>query len=210
VSDDKKVVLFTGSPGRLGSAFCEKYYDDYTIVGTARRKQANFAHHFIQADIREDCDRVVSEALDKFGRVDVLVNSAAVYAVKPILKLEPEEMAELFRTNVVAPFALARCLLRNFWAASPDENRRRDRGVINLSSVSATNVYPRQAAYASSKAALNMLTRHMAAEFGEYGVRVNALSPTTFPGIVSCERVADALVELERSGATGQIIEITE
>ena len=204
----KKVVLLTGSPGRLGSAFCEKYYDNYTIVGVARNKLANFAHHFIEADINVDHKRVVDETLEKFGRIDVLINNAATYAIKPVSQLHVSEMMELYQTNLFSPYRLTMCVFHKFWKNKAAKNEKLKRNVINVSSISSRQVWPNQAAYASSKAALNMLSLHLARELEPFGLRVNVLSPTAFPAKVSCEEVADALVDLERSEKNGEIVEI--
>ncbi len=206
----KKIVLLTGSPGRLGSAFCEKYYEDYFIIGVARNRLANFAHEFIQGDICFEAEKIVSKVLTKHKKIDVLINNAATYHIKPLDELEASDMLETFLTNVVAPHNLARQILNKFWRTRFEKNREFNRGIINVSSISATNVYPGQGAYAASKAALNMLGEHMSREFAQFGIRVNTLAPTAFPSIVSCEQVADALVELERSNLNGVIKEVVK
>src|SRR4051794_26346787 len=106
-NNNKRVVLITGSPGRLGAAFCEKYYDQYFIVGVARNKKSNFAHYFIEADVRTQAQEIVEETLVKFKRIDVLINAAAITATKPLLQLDEDELMLLLSTNVVAPFNIA-------------------------------------------------------------------------------------------------------
>ena len=72
-----------------------------------------------------------------------------------------------------------------------------------MSSLSASRVYPGgQAVYAASKAVLNQLTRHLAAEFGVLGVRVNALAPNNFPSVVRTESVASAIARLDGESVT--------
>src|SRR4051812_40065972 len=104
----RRVVLITGSMGRLGSCLCEKYYDDYYFVGVGRkRSQSNFAHHFIQADINTDAKAIINETLQKFKRLDLLINNAAIYNIRPLEEIKGEEMAQLFQTNVIAPHVLS-------------------------------------------------------------------------------------------------------
>jgi 3-oxoacyl-[acyl-carrier protein] reductase len=86
-----------------------------------------------------------------------------------------------------------------------DKNKKRNRNIINVSSISGLHVYRNQGAYAPSKAALNLLTRYQAVEFAEYNIRVNAIAPTGFPSIISTESVADALREMDQSSETGLI-----
>lgn len=201
----KRVALITGSMGRLGSALCEKYYDDYYFVGVGRTKKSNFAHHFIQADINTDAKAIVEETLQKFKRLDLLVNNAAIYSIKPLEEITGEEMAQVFQTNVIAPHVLSNTVLHLFWKARKEKNKERNRNIINVSSISATNVYGGQGVYAPSKAALNILTLYQAKEFAAYNIRVNALAPTGFPRIITTESVADAVVEMDRCGLTGTI-----
>jgi NAD(P)-dependent dehydrogenase (short-subunit alcohol dehydrogenase family) len=202
---NKRVVLLTGSMGRLGSALCEKYYNDYFFVGVGRTKKSNFAHHFIQADINSDAEKIVAETLQKFKRIDVLVNNAAIYSIKPLREITGEQMASVFQTNVIAPHVLSNTVLNMFWKDRIERNKERNRNIINLSSISATNFYKGQGAYAPSKAALNHLTIYQSEEFKEYGIRVNAIAPTSFPSIISAEVVADAVVDIDRSIENGTI-----
>jgi NAD(P)-dependent dehydrogenase (short-subunit alcohol dehydrogenase family) len=70
-------------------------------------------------------------------------------------------------------------------------------------------VYPGgQALYASPKAALNHLTRHLAAEFGEFGVRANTVAPTSFPANIPTEQVVRSIVELDTGGMTGGVFSV--
>ena len=94
------------------------------------------------------------------------------------------------------------------WRDRQPENSASGRNVVNVSSLSGSRVYPHQgqAVYAASKAALTHLTRHLGAEFAQYGVRVNAVAPNSFPTLVSTEAVADAIVRLDREPVTGQVL----
>jgi NAD(P)-dependent dehydrogenase (short-subunit alcohol dehydrogenase family) len=80
--------------------------------------------------------------------------------------------------------------------------------VINLSSSAGSRVYPGygQGLYSASKAALDFVTSHLAAELAPVGVRVNALAPNTFPGIVTTELVLDRLLHLADGTMTGKIL----
>src|ERR1019366_258116 len=177
----KRIVLLTGSPGRLGSCLCEKYYDNYFFVGVGRTKKSNFTHHFIQADITTQAEQIVEEVIQKFKRIDVLINNAAIYCIKPLKDVTADMMRSLFETNFIAPHHLSNLVLNKFWSVRKKKNKERNRNIINVSSISATNVYDGQGAYAPSKAALSLLTLYQAKEFKEYNIRVNALAPGQFP-----------------------------
>ncbi len=201
----KRIVLLTGSMGRLGSALCEKYYDDYVFVGCGRTKKSNFAHYFIQADINTQAEEIVEETLQKFKRVDVLINNAAIYCIQPLKDISVQMMRDVFETNVIAPHNLSNLVLKKFWSSRLEKNKERNRNIINISSVSDSKVYEGQGAYGPSKAALSLLTLYQAKEFSQYNIRVNALSPTSFPHYITTEAVADMVVEMDRSNLTGLI-----
>jgi NAD(P)-dependent dehydrogenase (short-subunit alcohol dehydrogenase family) len=98
-------------------------------------------------------------------------------------------------------------LAQRFWLHRDLDNRDHNRNVVNVSSLSASRVYPGgQAVYAASKAALNQLSRHLAAEFGVFGVRVNALAPNNFPSVVRTESVASAIARLDGESVTGRVL----
>ncbi len=202
----KKVMLFTGSTGRLGTAFATKYYQHYTIVGVARKKPRHIVtHDFIQGDITKDANKIIRQVLKKHGRIDVLVNAAVEYMVKSGEYLSGSDMNYAFRTNVIAPQNLANIILNKFWKKNSAQNKTVGRSVINIGSWSSKHVYPGQAVYSGTKAALHMMTHHMADEFDKYGIRVGLLSPTTLTASSQALiTAADALYNLEQSTAKGK------
>jgi NAD(P)-dependent dehydrogenase (short-subunit alcohol dehydrogenase family) len=233
---DRRVCVFTGVSGTLGTAFCRLHAADYHIAGIYHHEppaQASQAQRLvdplaptedvpenadaifaIRADVTDDHDlaRVVELTITRFGRIDLLIN-AAVYSIWASM-LESDRLARSadaqFLVNVVAPFRLATAIAHDFWRARRDENIRANRHVINVSSLAGVHVYPDQGqgVYAASKAALNHLTLHMAHELAAIGVRVNAIAPNSFPRIVSTERVVQEMVRLDRGKMTGEIREI--
>ena len=232
---DRRVCLLTGAGGTLGDAFCRAYAASYDIVAVCRRRAPgvpsqhewfvdpldpdaaipdNEARVFVvYADLEKqgEVERVVDIALARFDDVDLLVNNAAYTFLHPQGVVDGDVVLDSverhFAVNVAIPLRLATRLAQRSWLHRDLRNRERNRNVVNVSSLSASRVYPGgQAVYASSKAALNHLTRHLAAEFGEFGVRVNALAPNTFPSIVSTETVADAIVRLDAESVTGRVL----
>jgi NAD(P)-dependent dehydrogenase (short-subunit alcohol dehydrogenase family) len=90
------------------------------------------------------------------------------------------------------------------------ENREQNRNVVNVSSTAGRILYPNrgQSIYASSKSALETLTRHMASEFAVFGVRVNAIAPNSFPEIVPIAAVVDGVRELDGGSCSGAVMVI--
>lgn len=118
-------------------------------------------------------ERLVDETLHRFGRVDILVNNAGVNIRKPALELSLAEFEQVLDTNLKGYFLCARAAGRHMVA-------RRSGKVINISSIMGVVALPNQTAYASSKGAIEQLTKVLALEWAESNVQVNALAPTYF------------------------------
>ncbi|MEU4339854.1 SDR family oxidoreductase [Nocardia sp. NPDC023852] len=230
---ERRVCLLTGASGTLGDAFCRAYYRDYDIVAVCRTRTPaapsqwewyvdplapktpvpeNESRIFVvRADLTQagEVERVVDLALARFGQVDLLVNNAAQVRLHPRGIVDGDAALEQFdphfTLNVGVPLRFSARLAQRSWLHTDYENRARNRNIVNVSSISGSEVYPGQTVYSASKAALDHLTRGVAAEFAEFGVRVNAIAPNSFPAIVPTERVAQAIVELDASSLSGGV-----
>ncbi|MQY23983.1 SDR family NAD(P)-dependent oxidoreductase [Nocardia macrotermitis] len=232
--DRRRVALVTGAGGLLGRTFCSAYYRDYDIVAVCRDRippvpsqeewfidplapreelPENASRVFVlRADLTREgeVERVVDLALAKFGGVDLLVNNAARMEMQPNGLADGDgaldEFEPMFATNVGVPLRLATRLAQRCWIGADVENHERNRNIVNVSSLSGSQVYPGgQAVYSATKAALDHLTRHQAFEFSEFGVRVNAIAPDSFPYRVPTQKVAGAIAELDASTMTGLV-----
>jgi NAD(P)-dependent dehydrogenase (short-subunit alcohol dehydrogenase family) len=114
--------------------------------------------------------RIVDETLDAFGRVDVLVNNAAVIRNGPLESFTRDEFDRQYAANVGGPFFLLA-------AALPSLRESDDAAVVNVSSSVGSIVKPGSMLYGSTKAALEYLTRAWAYELAENGIRVNCIAP---------------------------------
>jgi NAD(P)-dependent dehydrogenase (short-subunit alcohol dehydrogenase family) len=231
--EQRRVCVITGAGGTLGNAFCRAYAADYDIVAVSRHRAPtapsqydSFVDPFApQDDVDEgrvfvvhtdlekegEVEHVVDLVLARHGRVDLLVNNAAVSAFHGRGTIDGEaalnDFGRYFALNVGVPMRFAVRLAQRFWSSRDVDNRAHNRNVVNVSSLSGSRVYPGgQALYASTKAALNHLTRYQAEEFAAFGVRVNGLAPTSFPSLIRTEAVADAVVRLDRESVTGKIL----
>jgi NAD(P)-dependent dehydrogenase (short-subunit alcohol dehydrogenase family) len=227
----ERVCLLTGAGGRLGTAVCRELaarYQIVAVVGTRKpssivgreyefdplvaheRRQRSVPFLEIAADLTSAgaVTRVVRTTLAECGRIDVLVNAAGVAIWGEILNGDVVESAmRQMMLNALVPLQLAAEVAHKFWADDPDENRRFNRNIINVSSSAGVYVYPGQgqSVYAASKAALNHLTCHMAQEFASIGIRANALAPDAFPYIVPTEVVAAQIEALDSGTTTGEV-----
>jgi 3-oxoacyl-[acyl-carrier protein] reductase len=127
----------------------------------------------VPADVAEaaDCERLIAATVDRLGAVDVLVNNAALFAVRPLIDVDAAEAARFFAVNAIGPLNTARAFAR--WAV----DQGRSGAIVNVSSIAAGRPAPGLALYSASKAALDSLTRSMAVEWAGKGLRVNAVAP---------------------------------
>lgn len=231
---EKRVCLLTGASGSLGLAFCRAFSARYSIIGVYHQRLPQFpSQHLsyidplnvaavlpanenrmwaIQADLRSEAEvaRVVEVAMSRFGRIDLLVNAAGASYWGSVLDDDRllGSWPDQFDVNVRAPLRLTRELCRAAWRNSADDNRRLRRNIINISSTAGVFIYPGQGqgVYGASKAALNHLTVQLADELSVVGIRVNAVAPNSFPGIVATEDVAGAIASLDDGDLNGEVV----
>jgi NAD(P)-dependent dehydrogenase (short-subunit alcohol dehydrogenase family) len=141
---------------------------------------------FIRADLErfEDVQRLAKEV----DGIDVLINNAGVFPFGPTHEVDGELFDATFALNVKAPFFLT-------GAVAPRMAANGGGAIVNISTMVASFGAPGMALYGSTKAALELLTKAWAAEYGPQGVRVNALAPgpTRTPGT---EPMGDGLDQL--------------
>lgn len=123
---------------------------------------------------------VVALALERYGRIDLLVNNAGISGAKPVHETDDENLARIMEVNFTVPFRLSREVLKVMQPGG---------GIINVASVVNFRATPSTSTYTASKAALAGLTRQMASEYGPRGIRCNAVAP----GLVETTLTADKL-----------------
>jgi NAD(P)-dependent dehydrogenase (short-subunit alcohol dehydrogenase family) len=182
---DGRVALVTGASAGLGARFVRVLHDAGAyVVATARRaerldelaSECGARMATIPGDITDaDHRKLLVEHLRSFGRLDVLVNNAGICDDGPIEDQTLDDLLRVIDVNLVSALDLCR-LTAPLLLASPGAS------VINVASIYGL-VASRgpMAAYNATKGALINLTRHLAAQWGEGGVRVNALAPGYFP-----------------------------
>lgn len=140
-----------------------------TLAGL-RRVNARCAA--VRADLRDvdECRRVIDEAVDHLGGLDILVNSAGVTKEVAFEATTPELFASLFDLNIRGYYFCTQRAISHLEA-------RGHGAVVNITSVHATAPFPGHTAYAATKGAINALTRALAVEVAERNIRVNAVGP---------------------------------
>jgi NAD(P)-dependent dehydrogenase (short-subunit alcohol dehydrogenase family) len=181
---DARVAVVTGAGSGIGAATARLLAAQGLVVVLVARTRASLdavaaeiaaaggRAEVVAADLGtvDGPAAVVAGTLERLGRLDVLVNNAASFALKPFGEFEAAEIDGLLAVNVRAPFLLVQ-------EALPALRRSPAAAVVNVSSAAAHMYRPLQALYALSKAALEHLTRQLAAELAPDGIRVNAVVP---------------------------------
>ncbi len=187
MAEDRKTIILTGASRGIGHATVKRFSDaGWRVITCSRedvpeecKRDPNWAHH-VPTDLADTAsvEKFIAEAtqvLDGVG-LAALVNNAALSPKTPYkerlgcLNGDPDAWRTVFDLNLFAPLTLA----RGFAGAL-----HRGRGsIVNITSIAGHAIHPfAGSAYSISKAALSALTRELAVEFAELGVRVNAVAP---------------------------------
>jgi len=189
-----KVAIVTGGASGIGLAIAEKYVQHgiTTVIAGRDEKKLNAAKeklgelcYPIRCDLNNlaDIPNMVDTVINRFGRIDVLVNNAGINMKKDFVDVTNQEFQQIILTNVTAVFALSRevvkCMLEKGIQGS----------IINISSMASQYGIPKVIAYTASKSAIEGMTRAMAVDLSPKGIRVNCIAP----GFIATEMSARAL-----------------
>jgi NAD(P)-dependent dehydrogenase (short-subunit alcohol dehydrogenase family) len=173
-----KVIIVTGGSSGIGLAAAQKFAAaGAKVVITGRRASAldaavsqnpNLAALTADASQPEDVERTIGHTVDRFGRLDVLVNNAGAGAILPLADATQERIEDIFAVNVVGPSLLAAAALPYLEISKG--------AIVNVSSTYGHRPIAGLSHYAASKAALEQLTRCWALELAPLGVRVNSVA----------------------------------
>jgi 2-hydroxycyclohexanecarboxyl-CoA dehydrogenase len=177
---DGKVAIITGGAGGIGSAAAQLFSDAGAKVAIVDRDQGALStvagaedrcRPFAADLTREaEADRVVRDVIAAFGRVDILVNNAGVRRYEAIADAPWETWDEIVRVNLMSFVSMSRAVL-------PTMRAQASGSIVNVSSTYAQYGRKGMGAYDATKAAVLSLTRTLAYEEAEHGIRVNAICP---------------------------------
>lgn len=219
---DGRIAVVTGASAGIGVALAEGLAGagaSLVLVARRRERLEKLAERLesaggtvlpIPGDLSrsEEVDRVVSEALERLGRVDVLVNNAGVTRILPAEEETADTFREVLDVNLVGAFLCA----QRFGRAMLEQGHGSIVNVASVLGLFGSGQIP-QAGYAASKGGLVNLTRELAAQWARRGVRVNALAPGWFPsemtgGMFEDERGLEWIRKRTPMGRAGQLEEL--
>lgn len=210
MSSQQKVAIITGASQGIGEGLVKAYRDrDYKVVATARsvKEGSDPGVIAVAGDIAkpETAERVVGAALERFGRIDTLVNNAGVFVAKPFIDFTQEDYDQNFGVNVSGFFHITQRAARSML--------QRGAGHIVNITTSLVNqpIAGVPAALASlTKGGLNAVTKELAIEFAKTGVRVNAVSPGIIKTPMHAPETHEAMSALHPVGHMGEIRDIVD
>ena len=177
-----KVAIITGGGSGIGRATCERFAEEGAAVLIAERDEASGRETatkiggkalFVRTDVADEASvkRMVAEAVRGFGKINILVNNAAVFILRGI-EATPEEWRQILDVNVMGPALVAKHVV-------PEMRKAGGGAIVNLASMSSFIAQPNFWTYNASKAAIANLTRCMALDLVPDNIRVNAVAPGT-------------------------------
>jgi meso-butanediol dehydrogenase / (S,S)-butanediol dehydrogenase / diacetyl reductase len=168
-----KVAIVTGGARGIGHAVARKFLaQDYRVAIFDLEPVVLGVAYSLQCDVSEP-EQVadsVARVIERYGRIDALVNNAGIAVFKPLLETSYEEWQRVLAVNLNGPFLCTQ-------ACAPVMLKTGGGAVVNISSISGLRASTLRVAYGTSKAALDHLTKQQAAELGNLGIRVNAVAP---------------------------------
>jgi NAD(P)-dependent dehydrogenase (short-subunit alcohol dehydrogenase family) len=168
-----KVAIVTGGARGIGHAIARKFLAQSHRVAIFDLNTVELGDAYsLQCDVSDPGQVAgsVAKVVERYGRIDALVNNAGIAVFKPLLETSYEEWQRVLAVNLNGPFLCTQ-------ACAPVMLKSGGGAVVNISSISGLRASTLRVAYGTSKAALDHLTKQQAAELGNLGIRVNAVAP---------------------------------
>jgi NAD(P)-dependent dehydrogenase (short-subunit alcohol dehydrogenase family) len=206
----QKVAVITGASQGIGAGLVSAYRKlGYAAVATSRTiaESQDADVLAVRGDIGDPAtaDRVINAALERFGRVDTLVNNAGIFVAKPFTDYTEADFASTIAVNVAGFFRMTRLAVQQMLAQGGGH-------VVNITSSLVDNAHSDIPSVLASltKGGVQSATKSLAIEYATRGIRVNAVSPSIIKTPMHSEEQHDALGELLPVGRMGEVSDIVD
>lgn len=220
--EERKVVLITGGSRGIGKSIALKYAENgYNVVinyvsskTNVKKLEKEFNEKGIEslilkADVskEDEVENLVKSTIDKFGRIDVLVNNAGITRDSLLMRMKEEDFDRVIEINLKGTFLVTK-------AVTPYMMKKRNGNIINLASVVGVTGNAGQCNYSASKAGIIGFTKSVAKELASRNIRVNAVAPgfidTDMTSVLSDDVKSNinAQIPMKRMGTTMEIANV--
>jgi NAD(P)-dependent dehydrogenase (short-subunit alcohol dehydrogenase family) len=205
-----KVAVITGASQGIGAGLAEAFQGaGYAVVGTARSIGGSSEPGYlaVPGDIAEaaTAERVVAQALERFGRIDSLINNAGIFIAKPFTEYTPEDYDAVVRVNLGGFFHITQRVVRQMLVQGSGH-------VVNITTslVDHASSDSHSALTSLTKGGLAAVTRALAVEYATRGVRVNAVALGVIRTPVHDAASYESLARAHPIGRVGEISDVVD
>ena len=211
---DKQVALVTGGTGGIGSAISQQLSKDFQVIACyfkngnheeaqkwqAEQKQAGYDIDILYGDIAQfgDCEKLVSLVIERYGKIDALVNNAGITADSTLKKMSEEQWHQVIDANLNSIFNMTRTVI-------PHMIEHGSGRVVSISSINGRKGQLGQCNYAAAKAALYGFTKSLAQEVARYQITVNTISPGYIETPMLAKMDSEVLDKITKSIPLGRL-----
>ena len=216
-----RVAVVTGGTRGIGLAIARALAEDGTSVVVSGRDAARLDSAVAEIETlgasalgvaadqskREDCDRLVDAAKERFGRIDVLVNNAGITRDQLLVRMKDDDWDQVLDTNLRGVFLMTRAVAKSMM-------RQKSGRIISIASTAGAMGNPGQVNYSAAKAGVIGLTKAAARELAHWNILVNAVAPGLIETDMAAGIPADAReallqqVPLKRVGSAREVAEV--
>jgi NAD(P)-dependent dehydrogenase (short-subunit alcohol dehydrogenase family) len=210
MSNGQKVAIITGASQGIGAALVEAYVDKgYAVVANSRSIKPSSRSGIVTVDgdigDRGVAERVVNSAIDRFGRIDTLINNAGIFIAKPFTDYSIEDFRNVIDVNVAGFFHISQL-------AAAEMLKKGNGHIVQITTALVDQpIAGVPSALASlTKGGLDAVTRSLAIEYAKSGIRVNAVAPGIVKTPMHGPETHEFLAGLHPVGRMGEITEIVD
>ncbi len=207
---EQKVVVITGASQGFGEALVKAYRDrNYRVVANSRSIKPSSDPDVlaVAGDVADPktADRIVQEALARFGRIDTLINNAGIFIAKPFIDYTEEDYASILATNLGGFFRLTKRVAAEMLKQGSGHIVQITTSLIDHANSSVPSVLA-----SLTKGGLSAATKSLAIEYAKKGIRINAVAPGVIKTPMHAPETHEFLANLHPVGRMGEVRDIVD